>query len=83
MNRDKILKEEEILYENLLGKIEDKAGNEYKRIYRKLYYIRNMDIIKNYQKEYYRNKKNDSQGLKKNELQGFKIEKKKVTIYFD
>ena len=82
MQKKEIQHEEERLYEELLNKIEDKSCNEYKRIYRKLYYIRNMDIIKEYQQEYYRNKKKENEG-DSNKQNGFKIEKKKVTIYFD
>lgn len=82
MQKKQIQKEEERLYEELLNKIEDKSCNEYKRIYRKLYYIRNMDIIKEYQQEYYRNKKKENE-CESNKQNGFKIEKKQVTIYFD
>jgi hypothetical protein len=57
MNEEKILREEEKLYEKLLDKIKDRSSNEYKRIYRKLYYIRHRTLIKEYQKNYYKKRK--------------------------
>ncbi len=87
MNQEKILLEEEKLYEKLLNRISDRSSNEYKRIYRKLYYIRNMSIIKEYQKKYYRTKKKPrayyAPPLTGDNVEKFKVIRKPVTLVFD
>lgn len=81
------MREEEKLYEKLLGKIEDRSSPEYKRLYRKLYYCRHRREIKEYQKKYYRNmkKKKDylppTNGVKYAEE--FKIIYKPITLTFE
>jgi len=81
------LREEEKLYERLLKKIEDRSSQDYKRIYRKLYYIRNRHEIKEYQKTYYQNRramKNHFEApLTGNIKDGFNIKYEPIIINFE
>lgn len=80
------MREEEKLYEKLLNKIEDRSSPEYKRIYRKLYYIRNRNEIKQYQKKYYRKRKDTRTEYAPpttNEQESFKIIRRPITIHFE
>ncbi len=86
MNESKVAREEEKLYEKLLNKIEDRSSNDYKRIYRKLYYIRNRNEIKQYQKKYYRKTKDTRTNFAppiNKENENFKIIRKPITIVFE
>lgn len=88
MNEEKIMQEEAKLYEKLLNKVEDRSSTDYKRLYRKLYYIRNKAEIKQYQKIYYRNNKNKKRmefapPLTGNICDGFKITREPITIVFE
>tara|TARA_B100001094_G_scaffold281270_1_gene292631 strand:+ start:611 stop:874 length:264 start_codon:yes stop_codon:yes gene_type:complete len=87
MNEEKILQEEEKLYEKLLLKIEDRSSYDYKRIYRKLYYIRNRAEIKQYQKTYYKKRKETrteyAPPLSGKNSESFKIRHEPITIVFE
>ena len=87
MNEEKILREEEKLYEKLLKKIEDRSSVDYKRIYRKLYYIRNKSVIKEYQKKYYRERRSTrteyAPPLTGKDCESFSIEHKPIIIHFE
>lgn len=89
MNEEAIMHEEEKLYEKLLNKIKDRSTYEYKRVYRKLYYIRNRAEIKQYQKNYYKNRKTKKRTeyapplSGKPELIQFTIKHEPVTIVFE
>jgi FlaA1/EpsC-like NDP-sugar epimerase len=80
--------EEEKLYEKLLSKVDDRSSTDYKRLYRKLYYIRNKAEIKEYQKIYYRNNKIKKRvefapPLTGKICEGFKISHKPIIIVFE
>jgi FlaA1/EpsC-like NDP-sugar epimerase len=81
------MQEEEKLYEKLLLKIEDRSSQDYKRIYRKLYYLRNKNEIKQYQKDYYKKRKDTvseyAPPLTPNNTESFKIIRRTVTIVFE
>lgn len=87
MNEEKILREEEKLYEKLLNKIEDRSSQDYKRIYRKLYYIRNKTEIKEYQKNYYRKRRQTrteyAAPLTGNLSECFSIKHTPIVIHFE
>ena len=87
MNAEKILREEEKLYEKLLNKIEDRSSYEYKRVYRKLYYIRNKAEIKEYQKNYYRKRKKTrteyAPPLTGKDVETFKINHTPIILVFE
>jgi hypothetical protein len=87
MNEEKILREEEKLYEKLLNKIVDRSSQDYKRIYRKLYYLRNRTNIKEYQKNYYKQRRLEriefAPPLTGKIVDNFKIKHEPITIVFE
>ncbi len=76
---------DEAFYEKLLHNFTDKTDPNYRKAYRKLYYLRNAETIKEYQRAYYKRRREGlpPKRIKKEAQAGFKIIKKNIVIHFE
>jgi len=76
---------DEAYYEKRLHSFKDKTDTEYRKAYRKLYYLRNAETIKAYQRAYYKHRRDGipPKRIKKEPQAGFKIIKKDIVIHFE
>lgn len=76
---------DEAYYEKQMHSFTDKTDPNYRKAYRKLYYLRNAETIKEYQRAYYKRRREGlpPKRLKKGANMGFKIIKKDIVIHFE
>jgi hypothetical protein len=74
----------EAFYEKQLLSYTDKTTADYKRTYRRLYYLRNAETIKAYQRDYYKKRREGMppKRIKQKEI-GFKVIRKNIIIHFE
>ena len=75
---------DEEYYENQLLNFTDKTTADYKKVYRRLYYLRNAETIKAYQRTYYKRRREGlpSKRIKKPETP-FKVIRRNIVIHFE
>lgn len=78
-------KQDEEYYEKLMLNLTDKKSHGYRKAYRKLYYLRNAENIKQYQRAYYKRRREGlpSNRVKKEKKLRFRIIKKDIVIHFE
>lgn len=75
---------DEEYYEKQLLNFTDKTTADYKRTYRRLYYLRNAETIKAYQRNYYKRRREGMppKRIKKPET-AFKVIRRNIVIHFE